>query len=111
MIHEKVRKRIATDKIVTGINCDICGDVIADSEIEPRYFYKVTAGHDEWGNDSPDSIECRDVCSGLCLQRALDKYLKMVKMYETAYFHVDREPNIVRNYLDLDFFPNHEEEE
>ncbi len=74
------------------IKCDICKKVIVDKSMKPRYYYTLTTGHYEWGNDSCDSIEHKDICSDACLQIAFNEYTNnLVKEYDTAYFNVERE--------------------
>ena len=56
------------------LKCDICGKVIFDSRNDTeqqkrtgmsrdQYWWGLTTGHSDWGNDSADSIESFDICS------------------------------------------------
>lgn len=95
-IYEK--KEVKTIKEVgIEIKCDICKKTIAKHGIKPQYYYMVTTGHHEWGNDSIDSVQHQDICSDSCLQVAFNNYLEQVESYDTAYFDVDREYGRVHN--------------
>ena len=66
---------------VTGVRCDICGKVLRYKyrpnsdflEERPKYF-RVMTGHHDWGNDSCDSIEHKDICLG-CITDFISDYL------------------------------------
>lgn len=64
-----------TKRRVESVTCDICERVItpdpkrADSS---RYF-RVITGHNDWGNDSCDSIEHYDICPH-CIGSFVAKY-------------------------------------
>ena len=81
---------------VAGIKCDICGRVIkAPSELD-RYnwlddkykFYVVATGHNDWGNDSCDSIEHYDICPE-CITKFVSDYLTDMKGYKSAYIEIN----------------------
>ena len=66
-----VRRR----KRVTGVQCDICKRIIKPTrykENSSRYF-EVMTGHNDWGNDSCDSISHRDICPN-CIGEFVTKY-------------------------------------
>ena len=64
--------------------CNICGRLIYRRSLQksdelPKNnelysFWEVMTGHNDWGNDSGDSIEHYEVCSTTCLQRLFDIY-------------------------------------
>ena len=67
--------------------CDECGrriraipgsHVMEKSNHEFRFrnvqYYRVTVGHNDWGNDSIDSIRTEHICPD-CLQRVFSKYM------------------------------------
>jgi hypothetical protein len=73
------RTKIETQevKIVTGKICDICG-----AETDKHYvFAEVEHQHDQWGNDSIDSLEEFDICSVECFEIALRNSLEIMKPY------------------------------
>lgn len=49
--------------------CDHCKKPITD------HYWHVETYHDDWGNDSIDSIEYFDCCSPDCLREALETYI------------------------------------
>ncbi len=67
---------------VTGIKCDICGEIVP---IYGKYF-RVTTGHHEWGNDSVDSIKAKDICPG-CIGKFVTEYL--TDNCDTAYIDIE----------------------
>ena len=50
--------------------CDVCA-----KEIKGEY-YEIRIGHNDWGNDSCDSYEYKDICSSSCLNKEIEKYIK-----------------------------------
>ena len=78
---EVVEKRHITD-ICT---CDVCHKLIykrtmANSTELPENklttdYWKVTTGHNDWGNDSVDSISTYDICSEDCLKVLMISYI------------------------------------
>ena len=63
--------------------CDKCKKIIykefADSKTSIINkvlidWYSVTTGHHDWGNDSCDSVECSDICSG-CISDIFSDYI------------------------------------
>ena len=80
------------------ITCDICGKVICDFDAtspsssagESAEYFALTTGHHDWGNDSPDSIEHKDICSDDCVKTALIDYFKESEGSTTAYFQLSK---------------------
>lgn len=79
-----------TVAVLEAIECDICGKRINTSDEDSRRYFRVMSGHSDWGNDSCDSIEYRDVCPE-CL-------LKLVKEYMLCDDHVWHSTN----YINID---------
>ena len=98
------------------IKCDVCGKIIEDRKVlynehkwnlneacldgRPAFRYSVETGHNDWGNDSVDSHERKDVCSDECLKKLFDQYIKgsfCVKLspYGTQFFNVLANPDKV----------------
>ena len=69
-IYEKKEVTITQETLIK-IVCDICGREIDDDD----YCFEVTTGHHDWGNDSCDSVEEKQICSDECLQREFIHYL------------------------------------
>lgn len=83
----EVRTHTVTEKVCVKEtrHCDICNGVIN------KGYWKLTTGHYDWGNDSIDSIEDFDVCSGDCLREKFDEYVsESWDDYNTMYFKVER---------------------
>lgn len=90
----KVQRMVKTD-VTVGLEriCDVCGKLILKkNEDHIVYCYgkhwKLTTGHNDWGNDSGDSREYKDICSAECMEKELLKY---VQRRGTAYFEVECE--------------------
>lgn len=63
-------------RMVVGVKCDICGTIIDSKKYrskESRYF-EVTTGHNDWGHDSCESVEKRDVCPE-CIVKVMTEYI------------------------------------
>jgi hypothetical protein len=69
--------------------CDNCGKHL-DITKQNGTYYSVFSGHDEWGNDSCDSIEESDACCDECLTALVNEWLEGWKGYSTAYIDIKR---------------------
>lgn len=89
MIKKEYEEKYITkkEKILIGekMYCDECG-----KEINGFYFNVVT-GHNDWGNDSIDSIEDNHYCCIGCLGDTMVHYY-VVKAHNsrTAYFNIEK---------------------
>ena len=79
-IYEEKEVPIIQKTLVDTI-CDICEKHIASNG------YEVTTGHNDWGNDSVDSVEYHDICSDECLKKELELYLK--SKYNSKYIEIE----------------------
>ena len=79
---EKKEVVVRTVYKLAGVKCDVCGRVIEPPTKENRYhwmdndykYYSVTTGHNDWGNDSCESIKHYDVCPD-CINKFVAEYL------------------------------------
>lgn len=76
-----------------GVKCDICGKFIdGDSHgynpNDEQVYYSVTTGHYDWGNDSDESREHKDICPA-CILRFVEHYLREATGSE--YIEIERE--------------------
>lgn len=73
---------------VDGVKCDICGKIITPSPVRSlrNQYYKVTTGHNDWGNDSYESVECKDMCRD-CVPSFVAEYVK--KSNGTEYLEME----------------------
>lgn len=96
-ITRKVKEVVTNVKIMDDIYCDICkkriGTITANNNkkyLEQHYFHACT-GHNDWGNDSVDSIETYEICSEICLCDFFDNhYLKACKSSNTQYLEINQ---------------------
>lgn len=68
--------------------CDVC-----EREIETNTgYWTLVTGHNDWGNDSYESIENFDICSEDCLRKKFDEYVlhSMRTNHNTEYFEIGR---------------------
>lgn len=103
MIEEHKRKVMKEIDEVCGVKivCDKCEKIILNfvdgdshNKKDARYFRLVT-GHHDWGNDSPDSVEVKDLCCETCVTNALADYFEDSKDSNTAYFELSRARAVV----------------
>lgn len=95
---EKKEVVVRTAYKLAGVKCDVCGRIINTPSIENRYkwmdddykYYLVTTGHNDWGNDSCDSIQHKDICPG-CITKFVSDYLGDKKTYRSAYIAIETE--------------------
>lgn len=88
--HYEVMTHEVTESVLVGktLYCDIC-----KKEIEKgNGYWEVTTGHNDWGNDSRDSIEHFDVCSDVCLMMKFGEYINRSNRnaLNTEYIEVER---------------------
>lgn len=88
-------QRMVKQDVTVGLErvCDVCDKLILKkNENKTTYcigkHWRLTTGHNDWGNDSCDSVEVYDICSAECLEKQLQKY---VQREGTAYFDVECE--------------------
>ena len=78
-------------KTMTGVKCDICEDVIpvnknrSWNDNSDQYF-EVATGHHDWGLESLESRETRDVCRK-CIMKYIEDYLEDCS--DTAYLELN----------------------
>lgn len=78
-------KTIEREEVV-GHKCDVCGKEELSGEYMPDNWFCFSSGHQNWGNDSDDSIEGHEVCSANCFIRRSKKLLEDLEDdQDTAY--------------------------
>jgi hypothetical protein len=88
-------------RTVIDVECDVCKKIIPAGrwrDEETKYF-EITTGHHDWGNDSIDSMQTRDVCPE-CAPIFIAEYLKKASTtgyleLSTEYSYADKETTIV----------------
>jgi|GEM_PF-4304635 len=75
----KIEKQVTKVKnVVIGYKCDNCGKEVSQTRF-PDEWHQFRSGHNEWGNDSYESIERNQVCSPDCY---VEKLIKLVDEME-----------------------------
>lgn len=79
-----------TVRVLDGIRCDKCGKVISSNIINTNRkaakYFKVTTGHNDWGLESPESVENMDICPE-CIDEFVKSYLEDCSY--TAYIEIE----------------------
>lgn len=97
---KKITKQVVkevTEVVSEVIVCDVCGkELNYDTSMgtsKVASYYEITTGHRDWGNDSCDSIEHRQVCCNECLSRFTQEWLKDpdVICSNTAYIEIEKD--------------------
>lgn len=98
---KEVREVTETKETVIGevMKCDVCGKIIYDSRKDDgilmhnnQHWWSLTTGHNDWGNDSIDSVEQYDICSPECLKVKFDEYCKdSNREINSMYFEVSHD--------------------
>lgn len=88
VLSEVVKEIVQKKRMVTGIKCDICGKVVPIKKDNDSRYFRVVTGHNDWGNDSCDSVESKDICPE-CIADFTSKYLQNVQ--GTEYINIDTE--------------------
>lgn len=88
MIHKQKERRTVEQEIVVSVTCicDVCKKIIYTQRLNPdgtragKYtttqLYRVSTGHNDWGNDSVDSVDNYTICSPECLKSLMDEYYR-----------------------------------
>lgn len=88
MIKERYEKKtyLKTEEVMVSQKryCDVCG-----AEIKGPHW-SITTGHNDWGNDSCDSVEYYDACSRSCFNKLIDDYInKTDDRLTSQYFEIE----------------------
>lgn len=99
MVKEVVKSDYCIKEVIVKkeLYCDICGKLINSHDYEnkeynpPVGYYELTTGNNDWGNDSIDSIEQKDICSLECLTKEFNEYARRTdNIHCSEYFEVTR---------------------
>lgn len=79
--------------------CDVCKKLIYKRSIKDNSknknsvsFWELTTGHNDWGNDSCDSVESFALCSEECAKVKFVQYLEdSAEGRNTMYFEIQRQ--------------------
>jgi hypothetical protein len=80
----ETKKVVHEERVVVNTKCDIC-----KKDIPGTALYAVLTGHNDWGNDSVDSIRNDDVCSDECLRVAFQAYLDE-EHHSSKYINIEK---------------------
>jgi hypothetical protein len=58
-------------KVLDSVSCNICKSPI----IKGQKHFTVTTSHSDWGNDSHESAQYKDICSDACASVEFNRYL------------------------------------
>lgn len=96
-ITRKVMREVEETVSSVGI-CDICGEKFNyDTRYRIASYYHIVTGHNDWGNDSCESVESRDACCDECLSIFTQEWLKNedVIRSNTAYIEIKKARHIL----------------
>lgn len=105
MIKEETRVQTVQTKVVVSktCTCDRCNKIIFHETMntphthkydyfKPIQYYKVTTGHNDWGNDSIDSVENLDICEDCLDYFFMEYHEKMNKIFNNSrYIEIEHE--------------------
>lgn len=75
ILSETTETVVKIKRKVTGIKCDICEKIIPVNRGRESMYFEVYTGHNDWGNDSCESLETKDVCPD-CINKFTTEYLQ-----------------------------------
>ena len=76
ILSEEIERVVKIKRKVTGIKCDICGKIIpVNKGIDISKYFAVRTGHNDWGNDSYESVKNYDICPD-CIIKFTTEYLQ-----------------------------------
>jgi len=87
----EIKKVTIEKEVTTHFICDSCGaKTEADTwEGLPSDWYGFRSSHNAWGNDSVDSVENHDVCSGGCYIKRLAYCVEDLEEYKNMGAKID----------------------
>ena len=85
VLSEVVEEIVQRKRMITGVKCDICGKIVPIKKGNDSRYFRVT-GHNDWGNDSCESVEGKDICPE-CIADFTSKYLQNVQ--GSDYINID----------------------
>ena len=68
-------KKLVAKHVLSGKTCDVCGKESSHRPEFDKWIY-FSHQHYDWGNDSCESLEEFDVCSGECFKEKLASSLE-----------------------------------
>ena len=87
ILSEATEKVVRIKRKITGIKCDICGKIIpVNKGLDNSRYFAVRTGHNDWGNDSCESVKSYDTCPD-CIIKFTTEYLQDVE--GTEYIEVE----------------------
>ena len=60
-----------------------------DPDLDLVDWYRVVTGHHDWGNDSCESVETKDICENCIKAELIDYALRAGKSLNTEYIEVN----------------------
>lgn len=86
-MRKKIQEKRMQEVYVTvgeKIICDCCSKEITD------HYWHLMTGHNDWGNDSCESIKHFDLCSTECARKIFEVYIKESGYgYNSMYFEIE----------------------
>lgn len=79
----KTKEVTEVKQVIIGHKCDCCGKTI-EGKSTPNDWFHFSSGHEDWGNDSFESIEYYDACSPKCFLGIAENALKELKDYANS---------------------------
>lgn len=82
MIKTRTTEVLRIERVAEKYICDNCKKEVSTNTL-PNDWHEFTSGHDEWGNDSVDSIESYHVCSPACYFGVLAELARLNRNYKS----------------------------
>lgn len=96
MIEREIRKVMqeVEETVKSIVYCDVCKKrvpIIYDGKWQK--YYEVMTGHNDWGNDSCDSIDTQQCCSYNCALIIATQWFEENSNSDTAWCNINIEVN------------------
>ena len=105
---EKIEYKIAMVEQKTPylktIKCDRCGKIVGriycgEFRMNRKYkdlsYYHVVTGHNDWGNDSIDSLESKDICPSCLINEYSDYVDRSTGWNNTQYINIEHRRGMI----------------
>ena len=86
MLIEEERKVECVETTPVKRVCDFC-----QKEIDCSNWFRITTGHNDWGNDSCESIVNYDACSSRCAIDFAEEYIREAGEHKFNTKHIEIE--------------------
>lgn len=88
-------KTTKCDRCGKVVNKVHCGQFVKPCKYKRTSYYHVVTGHNDWGNDSVDSLESKDICPSCLIDEYSDYVDRSSGCNNTEYIRIKHERGMI----------------